>query len=44
MLKENYFNKIKELPEFVKQTGGLVILVINYNFIFFCFKYYVWGR
>ena len=28
MLKENYFNKIKELPEFVKQTGGLVILIL----------------
>ena len=28
MLKENYFDKIKELPEFVKQTGGLVILIL----------------
>ena len=28
MLKENYLNKIKELPEFVKQTGGLVILIL----------------
>jgi hypothetical protein len=27
MLKENYLNKIKELPEFVKQTGGLLILI-----------------
>ena len=28
MLKENYLNKIKELPEFVKQTGGLLILIL----------------
>ena len=28
MLKENYFNKIKQCPEFVKQTGGLVILIL----------------
>ena len=28
MLKENYFNKIKQWPEFVKQTGGLVILIL----------------
>ena len=28
MFKENYFNKIKELPEFLKQTGGLLILIL----------------
>ena len=28
MLKENYFDKIKELPEFVKQTSGLLILIL----------------
>ncbi len=28
MLKENYLNKIKELPELVKQTGGLLILIL----------------
>jgi len=28
MLKENYLNKIKQWPEFVKQTGGLVILIL----------------
>ena len=28
MLKENYLNKFKELPEFVKQTGGLLILIL----------------
>ena len=28
MLKENYFDKIKELPEFVKQIGGLLILIL----------------
>ena len=28
MLKENYFDKIKELPEFIKQIGGLLILIL----------------
>ena len=28
MLKENYLNKIKELPEFVKQTGGLLVIIL----------------
>ena len=28
MSKENYFNKIKELPEITKQFGGLVIMMI----------------
>ena len=28
MLKENYLNKFKEIPEFVKQIGGLLILII----------------
>ena len=27
-MKENYLNKIKELPEFVKQTGGLLVLIL----------------
>ena len=27
-MKENYLNKIKELPEFVKQTSGLLILIL----------------
>jgi len=28
MLKENYLNRIKELPDFIKQTGGLLVLII----------------
>ena len=28
MSKENYFNRIKDLPETVKQFGGLVIIVL----------------
>ena len=28
MLKENYLNKIKDLPEITKQFGGLVIIII----------------
>jgi len=28
MLKENYFNRIKELPEHIKQLSGLAILVV----------------
>jgi len=28
MSKENYLNRIKELPEYIKQFGGLAILVI----------------
>ncbi len=35
MLKENYLDKIKKLPEFIKQTGGLLILVFIIIFSFF---------
>ena len=35
MSKENYLNKIKELPETVKQFGGLVLIVL---IIFFSFS------
>ena len=28
MSKENYFHKIKELPEIIKQFGGLVLMMI----------------
>ena len=28
MLKENYLDKIKELPEFIKQFSGLVIIIL----------------
>ena len=28
MFKENYLDRIKELPEFVKQIGGLLILIL----------------
>ena len=35
MSKENYFNRIKDLPETVKQFGGLVIIVLV---IFFSFS------
>ena len=28
MSKENYLDKIKELPEFIKQFGGLVIIIL----------------
>ena len=35
MSKENYLNRIKELPEAVKQFGGLVVIVL---IIFFSFS------
>ena len=35
MSKENYLNKIKDLPETVKQLGGLVLIVL---IIFFSFS------
>ena len=35
MLKQNYLNKIKDLPEFTKQFGGLLILVLTVIFSFF---------
>ena len=35
MSKENYLNKIKELPEAIKQFGGLVVIVFV---IFFSFS------
>ena len=35
MSKENYLNKIKDLPETVKQFGGLVLIVL---IIFFSFS------
>jgi len=35
MSKENYLNKIKELPEAIKQFGGLVVIVLV---IFFSFS------
>ena len=35
MLKQNYLNKIKDLPEFTKQFGGLLILVSTVIFSFF---------
>ena len=35
MSKENYLNRIKNLPETVKQFGGLVIIVLV---IFFSFS------
>ena len=28
MFSQNYFNKIKSLPDFVKQTGGLLALIL----------------
>ena len=28
MFKENYLDKIRELPEFVRQTGGLIVLIL----------------
>ena len=36
MSKENYLNKIKDLPETVKQFGGLVliVLIIFFHFLF----------
>ena len=27
-MNENYLDKIKELPEFIKQTGGLLVLIL----------------
>ena len=35
MLKENYFDKIKGLPEFAKQTGGLFVLILIIILSFF---------
>ena len=35
MLKQNYLNKIKDLPEFTKQFGGLLILILTVIFSFF---------
>jgi hypothetical protein len=35
MLKENYFNRIKELPEHIKQLSGLAILVVVVMLSFF---------
>jgi len=35
MLKENYFNRIKELPEHIKQLSGLAILVMVVLLSFF---------
>ena len=34
MSKENYFHKIKELPEFIKQFGGLVLMMTVIIFSF----------
>ena len=34
MSKENYLNKIKDLPETVKQFGGLVLIVLIIFFLF----------
>jgi hypothetical protein len=44
MFKYNYLNKIRELPEFVRQTGGLVVLILIIILSFFFFKCYVWRR
>ena len=35
MSKENYINKIKDLPEITKQFGGLVIILLIIIFCFF---------
>ena len=35
MFKYNYLNKIRELPEFVRQTGGLVVLILFIILSFF---------
>jgi len=35
MFKYNYLNKIRELPEFVRQTGGLVVLILIIILSFF---------
>ena len=35
MLKENYFNRFKELPEHIKQFSGLTILVVVVLLSFF---------
>ena len=35
MLKKNYLNKIKDLPDFVKQTGGLLVLILVIVLSFF---------
>ncbi len=36
MSNENYLNKIKDLPESVKQFGGLVLIIL---IIFFSFSF-----
>ena len=35
MFEYNYLNKIRELPEFVRQTGGLVVLILIIILSFF---------
>ena len=35
MLKENFINKIKYLPETTKQFGGLVLIILIISLSFF---------
>ena len=35
MIKENYLKKIKDLPEFIRQTGGLLVLILTIISSFF---------
>ena len=42
MLKDNYLNKLKELPETIKQFGGLVALTIIVILSFTILNIY-WG-
>ena len=35
MSKENYIDKIKDLPEIIKQFGGLIIILLTIIFCFF---------
>jgi uncharacterized BrkB/YihY/UPF0761 family membrane protein len=44
MFNENYFDKIKELPEAIKQLGGLVAtMMIIFLFFFFLNNIFVEG-
>ena len=43
-VKEDYLNKIKELPEHVKQLSWFSHISYSCDFIFLCFKYHFWRR
>ena len=45
MLQDRYLNKLKELPEPVRQFGGLVTITVIVILSFAIFKYFLgWRR